>query len=50
MFVVVMLLVFFTVLLLIRPRCPDCGGKMTDVNVCHEHIVYKCIKCGEEWI
>ena len=51
-FVAVMLLVFFVVTLFIKPKCPDCGGKMTYVYYDAEidRNVYKCEDCGEEWI
>ena len=33
-------------------HCPECGGRMKseflDMEI--DHIVYKCEKCGEEWI
>lgn len=49
-FVGVTLLVFFVAVLTIKPKCPDCGGKMRDINIHHGRIVYKCEKCGKEWI
>lgn len=49
-FVGVMLLVFFVAVLIIKPKCPDCGGKMDDVDVYHGHLVYKCRECGKEFI
>ena len=48
--IVVTLLVFFVAVLLIKPKCPDCGGKMDDVDIHHGRTVYKCRKCGKEWI
>lgn len=33
-------------------HCPECGGRMKseflDMEI--DHIVYKCEKCGNEWI
>lgn len=51
-FVIITLLVFFIVVLFIKPRCPDCGDKMDniDIDICHDCTVYKCGKCGKEWI
>ena len=54
MFAIVFLLVFFVeffiVILFTKPRCPDCGGKMDDVDLHDDRTVYKCRKCGKEWI
>lgn len=49
-FIVIMLLVLFIAALIIKPKCPDCGGKMDDVYVHDDNTVYKCRNCGEEWI
>lgn len=49
-FVGVMLLVFFIAMLFIKPKCPDCGGQLDDVDLHDDHTVYKCRKCGKEWI
>ena len=48
-FIVVMLLVF-SIATFIKPKCPDCGGKMDDVDLYNDHAVYKCRDCGKEWI
>ena len=39
-------------LLMIRPRCPRCGGKLINIYYDAEidHNVYKCEDCGKEWI
>jgi DNA-directed RNA polymerase subunit RPC12/RpoP len=33
-------------------HCPECGGRMKseylDMEI--DHIVYKCKKCGKEWL
>lgn len=49
-FIIILLFIFFTVILLIKPRCPECGGTMYDIDVHNGHIVYKCNCCGKEWI
>lgn len=46
----ILLFIFFTVILLMKPRCPKCGGTMYDIDIHNGHIVYKCNCCGEEWI
>lgn len=39
-------------LLFAGPRCPDCGGRMRCVgeDLHYSLNVYRCGKCGEEWI
>ena len=49
-FIIILLFIFFTIILLIKPRCPECGGTMYDIDVHNGRIVYKCNYCGEEWI
>ncbi len=48
MFIVVILLILSVVMLSIKSRCPDCGGKMDEINLYDDHVVYKCRDCGEE--
>lgn len=45
-FLVTMFLVFFVAMLLIKPKCPDCNGKMDGVDLYDDPIVYKCKNCG----
>ena len=45
-FIIILLFIFFTVILLIKPRCPECGGTMYDIDVHNGRIVYKCNCCG----
>lgn len=47
---IVFFIVFFIAVLLLKPRCPECGCPMFDIDVCDGHIVYKCSRCGKEWI
>lgn len=49
-FIIVVPIVFFIAVLLLKPRCPECGSTMFDIDVCDGHIVYICRKCGKEWI
>lgn len=49
-FVGVMLLVFFVAVLFIKPKCPDCGSKMDDIDIYHGKTVFRCRNCGKEWI
>lgn len=48
--VLIVFFVFFVAVLLLKPRCPECGSIMFDIDVCDGHIVYKCSYCGKEWI
>lgn len=50
MIIGIVLLVLFVVIMIIKPNCPDCGGKMDDIDIHHGKAVYKCRKCGKEWI
>lgn len=49
-FLIVMFLVFFILMVCIKPKCPDCNGKMDDIDLYDDHMVYKCKNCGKEWI
>ena len=49
-FVIMLLIILFIIITLIKPRCQDCGSKLDDIDMCDEHIIYKCRNCGEEWI
>ena len=33
-------------------KCPDCGGDMETemLDMVFDKLVYKCTKCGKEWI
>ena len=44
--------VILAVLIMIKPRCPRCGGKLhsTFFDLTFDKLVYKCSKCGEEYI
>lgn len=44
--------VILTVLFTAKPRCPRCGGKLhsTFFDLTFDKMVYKCSKCGEEYI
>lgn len=49
----ILLIAIFLVILamcFIKPKCPKCGGKMKDVTIDNDKLVYKCDDCGEEWI
>lgn len=39
-------------LLFLGPKCPGCGGRMRCVgnDLRYNLNVYKCGKCGEEWV
>lgn len=51
-FLVLMFLVLFIAIFFIKPKCPDCGGDMyyEEYDVACDRDIYKCKKCGEEWI
>ena len=44
--------VILAVLLMAKPRCPRCGGELhsTFFDFTIDKQVYKCSKCGEEYI
>lgn len=48
--IIVTLLVFIIAALFIKPKCPDCGGELDDVDTHDDRTVYKCRNCGKEWI
>lgn len=39
-------MIFLVAMLLIKPKCPDCNGKMDDIYLYDDHMVYKCKNCG----
>lgn len=49
--VIVISLIIY-VLLFMKPRCPDCGGKMYEsfYDSTLDGTVWKCSDCGEEWV
>ena len=52
-FLVVMFLVFFILIICVKPKCPYCGGNMyyEEYDVACDRDIYKCSRCGEEeWI
>lgn len=50
MVAVVIILVLFIVVLNMKHKCPDCDGKMDDVDEHYGSTVYRCRECGKEWI
>lgn len=44
--------IVITLCFLLKPKCPDCGGIMDyelhDMTI--DKPVYKCRKCGKEWV
>ena len=44
--------IILAVLIMAKPRCPRCGGKLhsTFFDMTFDRMVYKCSKCGEEYI
>lgn len=49
-FIIVVPIIFFIAVLLLKPRCPECGSPMFDIDVSDGRIVYRCSYCGKEWI
>lgn len=45
-------LVAIVSLLFRGPKCPECGGKMFHVGTDYHYNIeiYRCRKCGEEWV
>ena len=44
--------IILAVLIMTKPRCPRCGGKLhsTFFDMTFDRMVYRCSKCGEEYI
>lgn len=47
-----LVLLLIILLIIIQPKCPECNGKMK--NYLYDSTigknVYKCQKCGKEWV
>ena len=50
MIVLFIFLVLLFSFIFLKIKCPKCGGRMDDVGLCDGHTVYRCRKCGEEYI
>lgn len=48
----ILLILLIFIILGMKPVCPNCGGKIyrNSYDPCVDRVIWKCSRCGEEFI